>query len=183
MRMNADGGARRLLYAGDDRRPVWSPDGSRVAFVHAQQNGGSLVVVEVGSGDAGSSRVSRRSGRVASLVVAGWNPIAFTEGPSGPCGRGARRERTSSARRRDGLAGPAWSPDGTKIASMHGETGALPALHVVDADGGSLRRLTHTASYVSTLPGTPVPHGPRTAHASPSRERRSAATRGTARRI
>jgi Tol biopolymer transport system component len=156
--MNADGGARRLLHAGDDRQPVWSPDGSRVAFVHAQQNGGSLVVVEVGSGDA---KV------VASPAVQGawppsWSPdgtrIAFTEGPSdlavvGPDGSGHRVLVGGT-----GLeAGPAWSPDGTKIAFMHGETGALPALHVVDADGGSLRRLTHTASYVFNLPGTPVP--------------------------
>ena len=156
--MNADGGAHRLLHAGDDRQPVWSPDGSRVAFVQAQQNGGSLVVVEVASGDP---RV------VASPAVQGawppsWSPdgtrIAFTEGPSdlavvGPDGSGHRVLVGGT-----GLeVGPAWSPDGTKIAFMHGPTVALPALHVVDADGGSLRRVAHTASYVFNLPGTPVP--------------------------
>ena len=156
--MNADGGARRLLHAGEDRQPVWSPDGSRVAFVQAQQNGGSLVVVEV---ETGAAKV------LASPSVQGswppsWSPdgtrIAYTEGPSdlavvGADGSGHRVLVGGT----EVEVGPAWSPDGTKIAFMRGATSALPALHVVDANGGSLRRLAHTASYVFNLPGTPVP--------------------------
>nr|MDP9491607.1 hypothetical protein [Actinomycetota bacterium] len=175
--MNADGGARRLLHAGDDRQPVWSPDGSRVVFVHVQQNGGTLVVVEVASGHA---KV------VASPTVQGawppsWSPdgtrIAYTEGPAdlaivGADGSGHRVLVGGTGSE----VGPAWSPDGTKIAFIHGASGALPALHVVDADGGSLRRLAHTASYVPTRWDRQSRPGRPTAHASPSRERRSPAT-------
>ncbi len=54
----AVGGAARLLVAhpATESRPLWSPDGTRVAFVSTRTGGGDLYVLELSSG-----RVARRT--------------------------------------------------------------------------------------------------------------------------
>ena len=52
------GGVARLLVAhpATESRPLWSPDGTRVAFVSTRTNGGDIYVFDLGSG-----RLSRRT--------------------------------------------------------------------------------------------------------------------------
>jgi Tol biopolymer transport system component len=112
-------GVRQLTRgAGDDRQPVWAPDGRRVAFV---QNGASLVLL-----DRGRERVVAQQ---AGLSTPTWSPdghrLAFAAGIAVwviDLGRPGRR----------GLVGgsqPAWSPRGGWIAYVHN------GLRLVRADG------------------------------------------------
>ena len=104
--------------AGDDREPVWAPDGRMVAFV---QNGASLVVL-----DRGRERVVAQQAGMSSPT---WSPdghrLAYAAGAA---------VWVIDVRRpgRRGLVGgsqPAWSPAGRWIAYVHG------GLRLVRADG------------------------------------------------
>jgi Tol biopolymer transport system component len=75
--VGVDGGSRRALSAGSgDEKPVWSPDGQRIAFV-STRDGRPEIYVAAWDG-SGQTRVSR-SGKNGSPA---WAPdgrrIAFT---------------------------------------------------------------------------------------------------------
>ena len=166
--MNADGTGRRSLYSGRARRPVWSPDGSRLAFVaETDTNVASLRIADVATGEV---RVLVPGGVQASWAPS-WSPdgtqLAYTEGTAvdvaaiGGDGNGHRL--VASGPGFD--AAPAWSPDGTQIAFLHAAPGAVPALHLVAAAGGPLRRLTATEIAYGFQPPAPAwsPDGTRIA--------------------
>lgn len=120
--VSADGDEERLFSAGDGVAGLSvSPDGSRVAFARID------VQAELFSSDV----------YVADLD--GENVRRLTAAP------GANAE-------------PAWSPDGSELAFtsdrdrdgrclFHDCNGFAPELYVMDADGGSQRRVTRNRAY------------------------------------
>lgn len=125
----AEGGEPERLteHPGDEGRPVWSPDGRRIAYAFD-------------AGLAGPDGARRRAAPLHSglaVVPAGG------EAPEGP-----RTLLTDASRPPRGTAAtpPAWTPDGAALvwAAPAGEgegegegEGAFDALHLVPADGAA----------------------------------------------
>lgn len=123
---------RRLLRAPFVTRVVWSPDGSRLAYVTRGR-----VVVAARDG-------TRRRDLGAGAGVA-WSPdssrIAFDSGWKGPIrvadadGTGVRAVTGGAYDR-----APSWSPDGRRLMfTRTGGPGQAESLYVVDSDGSDLR--------------------------------------------
>jgi len=127
-------GAETQLTDVYDRSPVWSPDGSTIAF----KRGKDIYLVDA---DGTDLRV------LASGTAPDWSPDGTTLAY-------VRHDRlclltVATRRRRCLLRGvsPAWSPDGRRLAfSRDGD------LFVVRADGTDERRLTRTPSFFETAP-------------------------------
>ena len=139
--MEPDGSLQTLVRSGADN-PVWSPDGSRIAFFDGTGNSDIMVM----DPDGGNATVVCScvddfygTGTIGSFLT--WSPdgtkFAFDDGPS-PSTRQIHRvngdgtgetQLTSVGTNR----GPAWSPDGTKIAFT---SDRFPAgVWVMNADG------------------------------------------------
>ena len=136
-------------------RPVWSPDGRKIAFM-SQRDGNSEVYVmnADGSGQRNLTRSPRYEGGPA------WSPdgrkIAFASGSrscragEGCAGNtdvyvmnadGSGQRRLTRAPRDDFV--PAWSPDGRKIAFVSKRDGN-PEIYVMNTDGSEQRNLTRS---------------------------------------
>ena len=162
--VDADGGNLRKLHNGFD--PVWSPDGSRLAFMISEAGG--IVVV-----DADGSNLQTPTGKFAlfskrvlpsvegSVVAAGidpevvrffgprWSPggthILFAADRDGDYdifvmdAGGTQVQQLTDNDYNDWY--PAWSAEGAQIAFT--STGEDGGVFLMDADGANLRQLTH----------------------------------------
>jgi dipeptidyl aminopeptidase/acylaminoacyl peptidase len=157
-------GATRLTNApGEDRRPAWSPDGRKIAFVSARDGNDEIYVMNAdGSGQTrltvndiadGSPAWSSDASKIA---LSRENPGHVGPGPSSsifvmnPDGSGQTRITDTL----DGIAddNPAWSPDGTKIALMSERAGGFPALFTMNPDGSALTQISGEAEYPDWSP-------------------------------
>ena len=153
--IRADGSHLRQLTnaAAMEFDPTWSPDGSRIAYRHQSGDDGSTEIYVMDADGSRQQALTRNDvadwgpdwspdGR---LIV--WNSAVGTGGFSfygyviGPDGSGRRRIT------RHYIEYPAWSPDGSKVAFMAQEPGAVGSnpdynIFVMDADGSHIRRLT-----------------------------------------
>ena len=151
--MNVDGSmwdARNLTNnPADDLFPVWSPDGSRIAFLSSR--GGNRANIYVMNADgSGVRRLTTDS--VFATSRYSWSPdgsrLAFAGGQTTghifvvtADGSGLTRLTSDSAA--DGA--PAWSPDGTKIAFVRAD-GSYSRIYVMNADGLAVIRLTNAGA-------------------------------------
>jgi Tol biopolymer transport system component len=115
--VRSDGsGLRRLTHSRkDDRAPVWSPDGTRIAFTSDR-----------------NARLEEQDD-IYVMRADGSGQTRLTENQSSP---------TQDALLGHDF-GPSWSPDGTRIAFTSGRDGN-DELYVMNADGSCETRLTDT---------------------------------------
>ena len=159
--MDADGTNRRRLGAGTaDRRPVWSPDGRRLALVSGQLGSALLAIVDADTGER------RELSAAAVNWPPAWSPdgtrIAYTRVSDGydvaVAAAGGPGDRVLVGGPTFAAA-PAWSPDGSQIALLHSSE-AGPAVHVVSPDGGPVRRVSRTGFFGASAYGTPPAWSP-----------------------
>jgi Tol biopolymer transport system component len=144
--MNADGsGADRRSSTGTSWFPMWSPDGSRLAF-HVGRD------VHVAASDG--SNLRRLTVDPANGMYPSWSPdgerIAFMSWRNGRTelfvmkADGSDQTKLLAMDSGDAID-PRWSPDGSRIVFVHlpgGMNSDERIIAVVNADGTGLRRLS-----------------------------------------
>jgi Tol biopolymer transport system component len=134
-RMRRNGSAYRVLFPAAAASPVWSPAGKRVAY---ERIVGNQTYVSVMNAD-GSKR--RRLARGQDPAWSARGLIAFVRDGDlvviRPNGRRLRRLTSGAS-----VASPTWSRDGRRLAFLAGP-GAAKQVHVVNADGSGLARVTN----------------------------------------
>jgi hypothetical protein len=146
--MNADGsGVIQLTnntYPEFD--PIWSPDGTRIAF--GRFDGGDFEVIVINADGTGETQLTNND--VVHDFPGAWSPdgtrIAFSSNGDGDeevfvmnaDGSGVTRLTDN-----DFIDGPtAWSPDGTRIAFNSNRDGDFE-IYVMNTDGSGVTQLTN----------------------------------------
>jgi Tol biopolymer transport system component len=132
--------------AGTDTYPVWSPDGSRIAFVSERFEPGNVDIYVM---NADGSDVSRLTDDRAIDTQPTWSPdgteIAFSRSEGGSADIYAVNVADSTVQQiTDGDAldeEPAWAPGGNEIAFASYVEGNQE-IFTVHPDGMGMRRLT-----------------------------------------
>ena len=159
--MNADGsGVRRL---GADARPewgpVWSPDGSQIAFT--RQDVGTRTDVVLMNADGSDGRVVSSTPEGSNLRPS-WSPdgssLAYVSIRNEDWGiyvtdlmTGQERELVTNS---SSVDDPVWSPDGQRIAFVS----AYVDLMIMNADGSDVRAIAHDPNNVGIDDITWRPH-------------------------
>lgn len=141
-----------------DRHPIWSPDGTKIAFESNRSGSFDLFIM-----DADGSNVLNILNTSDDESLGGWSPdgnrIIFTSLVILPGQEGVPLSPSYSIRLVDLISGgvttvfdesqggiskpdaPTFSPDGSKIA-FQGIVNGQIAIYVIDIDGTDLRRIT-----------------------------------------
>jgi Tol biopolymer transport system component len=150
--------------------PAWSPDGTRVVFTRQSASGRTNGEVRLTAGvyvatagRPGARRIMSCAGYCEERDFA-WSPdgahIAFVTQKSVETvnADGTDLHAICASRCGQGLAGPQWSPDGTKLLFSNQDVIAFPSIGVLpsgiwvaSADGSGVRKLTQ----LDCRPGTP----------------------------
>ena len=152
----------RLTYnGGDDRTPLWSPDGNRIAFMSEYGDRSDMYVMPLAGGEP--NLISINAGNSGEPVLGDWSPdgewLVFYSDASDD---GSDEERGLWLRNPDGVnllhlttgldRDPAWSPEGDRIAFIRRENGSDDIFVLRFLGGGSTpgefetSRLTHQDS-------------------------------------
>lgn len=151
MRPDRSGLQQLTSDSGSNRQPVWSPDGTRIAFTSDREDRRAIWVMNADGSN--QVRVSPAGANMASEPS--WSPdgstIAFYSGHPAPGGEaeGVYLIDVDGSNLRPLLlvgehdmawaAAPLWSPDGSTML-IRGEAD----LFLIDLDGTSFRNLTNT---------------------------------------
>ena len=147
-------GSDQALVARDVMGPIWSPDGSKIAFLRQRGNGvGVFVVDRDGGGEtlvAGSPRFvsspvwSPTGERIAFVGQRGGEEMVFVmaaDGSSGTLVPLMDPELEDRSWAIVGYESPAWSPDGERLAFAAWD-GNGSEIYMVNADGTGRVKLT-----------------------------------------
>jgi Tol biopolymer transport system component len=141
--MNADGSNLRNLsnQPGLDSNLVWSPDGSKLAFLSDREGG-----LEVFTVNPDGSDLHKLTKDMSIQTSPAWSPdgsqLVFASRSrlyALDIGRNITIRLTRNEIR--GVVTPAWSADGSQIVFA-----AVDGLHVLNADGSHHRNLTGTGN-------------------------------------
>lgn len=134
--------------AGTDNQPVWSPDGSQIAFI-SDREGGDIDLWVMDADGTNARRVTRTPG---DDTLGGWSPdgsqIVFSNrnelGESLWVANVESGETTELLPITEGASdtNPTWSPDGNEIAFYRSSDIANPTLYTVSPDGENLTQIT-----------------------------------------
>ena len=143
---NIDGSKTRKLKEDShfENFPVWSPDGSRVAYFSSDEYGwrGQLAIYTLSTGE--SSEIDLPSGDFVFPHPPVWSPdgqrLAFVayermEGNSIPVVYTVGSDGSDLTRISNAASGPAWSPDGGRIAVAVPRGPDKAALYSFASDG------------------------------------------------
>jgi Tol biopolymer transport system component len=155
-RLAADGtGLKNLsqsVCSGDsDRFPVWSPDGSKIAFDRQGPHGFEHIWVMNADG-TGQTQLTRGTSYEYGYIT--WSPtgnqIAFSP-ESGSIwimnANGSDPTQVPNTSQADNLWRIAWSPDGSRIAFSADITGNEVDLYTITTSGTDLTDLTPGSGY------------------------------------
>ena len=150
--MNADGTnlTRLTNNSAGDGSPVWSPDGTKIAFVSTRDAGNGEIYVM----NADGTKPTRLTTDAGYDTDPSWSPdgrkLVFQSNPDGNNeiyvinveGTG----QTNLTNKAEADISPMWSPDGSKIAfASRRNVGGGYEIYVMNADGSNPTRLTNTA--------------------------------------
>jgi YD repeat-containing protein len=151
---------------GDDRAPVYSPDGSRILFDSTRDGNTEIYVMNADGGD--QHRLTNDPGEDWGAT---WSPdgtfIALNSDRGGPMdiwvmradGSGLHRVTLGSSPA-DGRVTPSWSPDGTRIAYTYHQDDQPGEIWSVPATGGAALNLTRSPQSADEVwTGGWGPHG------------------------
>jgi TolB protein len=136
--IRADGSGRRALSTHDSLDGVWSPDGTKLAFLDHEQH---LVVMNA---DGTGARIISRESGIGEDEIASWSPDGkqLVFGAKTQVGPDFLTVVNADGTGKHKLGqmgyGPDWSPDGKQIVFAD----PLGQIAVVGADGHGLRTLT-----------------------------------------
>ncbi len=157
--VNPDGSdLSHLTHDGYDDNPVWSPDGTRIAFERAHADS-SRVDIYVMNAD-GSDKTNLTPGPMNTAQPSwspSWSPdgkkIAFVShtGGASPHGNNDIYVMNADGSNKTDITNtpkvnendPAWSPDGSKIAYWVPLSQEFEQIYTVNPDGSDRTNLTH----------------------------------------
>ena len=171
--VNADGTGRRQVTTSSPAKsqPAWSPDGTRIAYVANSFDVDAQTDPEIWSISASGTGAIQITANTVSDTSPAWSPggtrIAFVRGFDVWVMAAAGGTETNLTpnigtpcppegcyQGRD--ADPAWSPDGTKIAYVHGFDrldGGLPNIWTMDSTTGANKvNITNSTDVSFTTP-------------------------------
>ncbi len=161
--MRADGSGETQLTTGSARYPVWSPDGSKLAYfsvLSCTLTGGACVddIYTVHADGSDVARLTHFSEQNSAARNPSWSPdgtrIVFSVSERNAAGQTLRTrlyfvnaDGSGLAPLTDPAAGgaddmPAWSPDGSKIAFISNRNGGVLHIFVMNSNGSNPVQLT-----------------------------------------
>jgi len=175
-----------------DFEPVWSPDGSQIAYTSEYVTGEERVIMEPGANGETVERVEEIAGDRDILILSddgshlrrlglsgvtddqpAWSPdgdqIAFVSDRSGDVdiwvmdSYGENATQLTSSPLEDWM--PAWSPDGTRIAYSSKRSG-IWEIFIVDSDGSNVTPISATDAQADNWGPVWSPDGNQIAFAS-----------------
>jgi Tol biopolymer transport system component len=156
--MNVDGSNRINVSQVPGFTPVWSPDGSRIAFTSLDLNFNTDIFIM----DADGSKKIQLTHTAATEYVSSWSPdgtrLAFVSNQDDPVNQffgeiytmkidGSDVVRLTNNQLED--YGPVFSPDGTKIAFQRGQAFGLnqnAEIFVMNVDGSNQTNISNNSA-------------------------------------
>jgi Tol biopolymer transport system component len=163
-------GERRQLTdaAGSDIAPVWSPDGSSVAFLRLEDGSAACMVVPAAGGaerkvaDCATAVEAEQPRPAVAWTPDGQSVVVAAAGENQlpaialvPAAGGAPKPLTIPPKGTQGDSTPAVSPDGQTVAFVRNSSEEDADIFACNLSGGNLQRLTFDGRAIRGIAWTP----------------------------